>query len=74
MLEKSIVKRSKTFEDCIALARLLFQENFYNQITQLLYNFPPDQVDILFVLFKFIVFGYVYILGRIKLSIQSRYS
>lgn len=44
MLEKSIMKRPKTFEDCIAMARILFQENFYNQIAQLLYNFPPDQV------------------------------
>lgn len=32
------------FENCIVRARLLFQELFHNNIRQLLYNFPPDQI------------------------------
>jgi hypothetical protein len=35
--------RPTTFEDCVEWARSLFQDNFHNQIKQLLYNFPPDQ-------------------------------
>ncbi|PIK56289.1 hypothetical protein BSL78_06817 [Apostichopus japonicus] len=30
--------------NCIQWARLHFEEQFCNQIKQLLYNFPPDQV------------------------------
>eukprot|EP00127_Corallochytrium_limacisporum_P001014 Clim_evm13s34 gene=Clim_evmTU13s34 len=33
-----------TFEDCVSWARLKFEELFHNQIKQLLYNFPPDQM------------------------------
>jgi len=36
--------RPKTFEDCITWARRLWQDNFNNQIRQLLFNFPPDQL------------------------------
>lgn len=43
-VDKGINKRPKTFDDCIVMARLLFQEYFHNQIAQLLFNFPPDQV------------------------------
>lgn len=43
-LHKAITSKPKTFEDCIEVARLLFQDYFYNQIAQLLYNFPHDQV------------------------------
>lgn len=35
----------KSFEDCVRWARLHWEEQFSNQIKQLLYNFPPDQVD-----------------------------
>jgi len=38
-----VTEKPKNFEDCIAWARLLFQELFHNTIKQLLYNFPPDQ-------------------------------
>lgn len=34
--------RPRTFEDCIAWARLLFERLFVNDIQQLLYNFPKD--------------------------------
>ncbi|KEZ41026.1 Ubiquitin-activating enzyme E1 1 [Scedosporium apiospermum] len=34
--------RPRTFEDCIAWARLLFEKLFVNDIQQLLYNFPKD--------------------------------
>jgi len=43
-VEKAVKSRPKEFQDCIQWARLLFQEYFDNQITQLLFNFPPDQV------------------------------
>jgi len=36
--------RPETFADCVAWARNLFEDNFSNQIRQLLYNFPPEQV------------------------------
>lgn len=45
MLEKAIKNKPSGFEDCIVWARQLFQEYFYNQISQLLFNFPPDQVS-----------------------------
>ncbi len=40
-----ILKTEKpdNFDDCVAWARLLFQDLFHNQIKQLLHNFPPDQ-------------------------------
>jgi ubiquitin-activating enzyme E1 len=37
-------ERPMTFEDCITWARLTFEQLFNNQIRQLLYNFPKDQV------------------------------
>ena len=33
-----------SFEDCMAWARLQFQDMFHNSIAQLLHNFPADQV------------------------------
>mmetsp|Transcript_8616 Transcript_8616/g.25519 ORF Transcript_8616/g.25519 Transcript_8616/m.25519 type:complete len:1052 (-) Transcript_8616:89-3244(-) len=36
--------RPVTFEDCVAWARLKFEDLFNNQIRQLLHNFPKDQV------------------------------
>ncbi|KAG8667136.1 E1 ubiquitin-activating protein [Fusarium poae] len=35
-------ERPRTFEDCIAWARQLFESEFSNKIQQLLYNFPKD--------------------------------
>ena len=32
-----------SFADCVKWARFHFEENFTNQIKQLLFNFPPDQ-------------------------------
>lgn len=37
-------ERPKGFEDCIAWARHHWQEQYSNQIRQLLFNFPPDQL------------------------------
>ena len=34
----------RNFADCVFWARHLFEDNFCNQIKQLLYNFPSDQV------------------------------
>ncbi|KAI9220444.1 ubiquitin-activating emzyme E1 [Blastocladiella britannica] len=42
--EYLVDKRPHTYEDCIRWARLKFEENFVNNIKQLLYNFPKDQV------------------------------
>ncbi|XP_060520224.1 ubiquitin-like modifier-activating enzyme 1 [Cylas formicarius] len=36
--------RPKSFEDCITWARKHWQEQYSNQIKQLLFNFPPDQL------------------------------
>jgi ubiquitin-activating enzyme E1 len=45
VLRKTLVEqRPVSFEDCVVWARLKFEELFNNQIRQLLYNFPPDQV------------------------------
>lgn len=38
-----IDERPRSFIDCVRWARLHFEENYSNQILQLLYNFPPDQ-------------------------------
>ena len=43
-IRDGLAGKPQTFEDCIAWARLQFQEHFYNNIAQLLFNFPPDQV------------------------------
>lgn len=40
-----VKERPSSFEDCVAWARLTWQELFHNQVAQLLHNFPPDQVN-----------------------------
>lgn len=37
-------ERPKSFQDCVAWARNYWQEQYSNQIKQLLFNFPSDQV------------------------------
>lgn len=37
-------ERPADFAGCVKWARLQFQDNYYNTIAQLLYNFPPDQL------------------------------
>lgn len=39
-----IDEKANNFEDCIRWARFYFQEQYHNQIRQLLYNFPPNQL------------------------------
>ncbi|XP_056641048.1 ubiquitin-like modifier-activating enzyme 1 isoform X1 [Diorhabda sublineata] len=39
-----IDERPKDFDDCVAWARNHWQEQYSNQIRQLLFNFPPDQL------------------------------
>merc|ERR1719219_1607614 len=36
-------ERPTSYDDCVAWARLFFQEQYHNQIAQLLHNFPADQ-------------------------------
>ena len=44
-LKKALVDvKPKGFEDCVKWARQLFQDYYFNTISQLLYNFPPDHV------------------------------
>ena len=39
-----VLKRPKTFTDCVVWARLKFEELYVNNIKQLLFNFPIDMV------------------------------
>lgn len=39
-----IDERPHSFDDCVMWARNYFEEQFHNQIVQLLFNFPPDQL------------------------------
>ena len=44
-VHKLIIKeKPDNFNDCVAWARLTWQELFHNSIAQLLHNFPADQV------------------------------
>jgi len=44
-IKRSLVtEKPHTFNDCVAYARLKFEEYFNNNIQQLLYNFPLDMV------------------------------
>ena len=36
-------ERPTSFEQCVHWARLHWQEQYHNQIKQLLFNFPPEQ-------------------------------
>jgi ubiquitin-activating enzyme E1 len=45
ILDRTINKRIKTFDECISWARNLFEELYVNKINQLLHNFPLDYVD-----------------------------
>lgn len=36
--------KPKDFADCVKWARLYWEESYANQIKQLLYNFPPNQI------------------------------
>mmetsp|Transcript_24692 Transcript_24692/g.54372 ORF Transcript_24692/g.54372 Transcript_24692/m.54372 type:complete len:1053 (-) Transcript_24692:85-3243(-) len=44
ILRTLVDERPVAFEDCVAWARLKFEDLFNNQIRQLLHNFPQDQV------------------------------
>jgi len=41
-VKKAIVERPLNFKDCVSWARTYWQEQYSNQIRQLLFNFPPD--------------------------------
>lgn len=52
-VKRVIVDESaESIEHCITWARLHWEEQYHNQICQLLYNFPPDQVKLLKCLIK----------------------
>jgi len=42
-VKASVLERPKNFDECIKWARIHFEDQFTNQIKQLLFNFPPDQ-------------------------------
>ncbi|KAK7202558.1 ubiquitin activating enzyme [Myxozyma melibiosi] len=39
-----VTEKPLTFDECIAWARLEFEKKYHNEIEQLLYNFPKDEV------------------------------
>lgn len=39
-----VTERPRSFEECIEWARLKFEDDYVNEIKQLLYNLPKDQV------------------------------
>jgi len=43
VLKTLVTEKPNSFGDCVAWARLRFEELFNNTIKQLLHNFPPDQ-------------------------------
>jgi len=45
VLRLVVKEKPDNFNDCVAWARLTWQELFHNQIAQLLHNFPPDQIN-----------------------------
>ena len=45
VLKLVVNEKPDNFNDCVAWARLTWQDLFHNQIAQLLHNFPPDQVN-----------------------------
>ncbi|RSH84322.1 uncharacterized protein EHS24_005840 [Apiotrichum porosum] len=44
-IERYLVNRPTTFAECIQWARLQFQADYSNDISQLLFNLPKDQVN-----------------------------
>jgi ubiquitin-activating enzyme E1 len=44
-LHATLVKRPKTFDECIVWARGVFEDRFSHAFKQLLYNFPREYVD-----------------------------
>ena len=42
--ESLVDQKPISFVECVTWARLVFQELFFNSISQLLYNFPADQI------------------------------
>jgi len=44
VLRMAVKEKPSDFSECVAWARLTWQDLFHNQIAQLLHNFPPDQV------------------------------
>lgn len=44
-IERFLVNRPTTFAECIQWARLQFENDYVNEINQLLYNLPKDQVN-----------------------------
>lgn len=44
-IERYLVDRPTTFAECVQWARLQFQQDHSNEISQLLYNLPKDQVN-----------------------------
>lgn len=44
-LQKALLDdKPKSFADCVEWARLYWEDQYANQIKQLLFNFPPNQV------------------------------
>ncbi|GAA6078040.1 ubiquitin-like modifier-activating enzyme 1 isoform X1, partial [Tachysurus ichikawai] len=44
VVHRSLKDRPRNWQDCVAWARLQWESFYNNDITQLLYYFPPDHV------------------------------
>lgn len=44
-IEKYLVGRPTTFAECVQWARLQYENDYHNEISQLLFNLPKDQVN-----------------------------
>lgn len=44
-LEKTILSRPKTYADCVAWAREMFEKHYFQAASQILFTFPVDYVD-----------------------------
>lgn len=44
-IQRFLVDRPTKFSECVQWARLQFQDNYSNEISQLLFNLPKDQVN-----------------------------
>ncbi|XP_045773330.1 ubiquitin-like modifier-activating enzyme 1 [Maniola jurtina] len=44
-VRNAITERPLNFDDCVTWARMHWEAQYCNQIKQLLYNFPPDQLN-----------------------------
>lgn len=68
-------ERPISFEQCVHWARLHWQEQYHNQIKQLLFNFPPEQetsTGIHSMSFSFVYFLHSFLVCRSTVLVWSK--